>query len=509
MASTQALYDELLDSWRKAVLLSSVQSQLGWDEQTYLPPGGAGHRADQMSLLAGLVHQQLTAPRLGELISACEAGEKPTGANGVFSANLREARRRYDRLTKLPTRLVEELTRVTSLAQQNWVEARKKSDFAMFRPWLEKIIALKREEAAALGGGTGVGHGALYDALLDDYEPGGKSADVAKIFSALRAALVPLVKAIAGASKRPDVSILTRYYPKSAQAEFAKAAAAAIGFSFQDGRLDESPHPFCSGIGPGDCRLTTRYDEHHFPGAFFGVLHEAGHGLYEQGLDPQAFGTPIGEAASLGIHESQSRMWENFVGRSQAFWRHFYSQAQSRFSEALGSVPRETFYAAVNDVQPSFIRVEADEVTYNLHIMIRFELEQQLISGQLKPADVPAAWNDQYTQSLGITPAKDAEGCLQDIHWSGGMLGYFPTYALGNMYAAQLFQTARKALGDLDAQFAKGDFVPLRSWLKDSVHRLGRQFPPGKLIERITGQPLSHEPLVAHLKAKFEPLYGL
>jgi carboxypeptidase Taq len=507
MASTQALYDELLDSWRKAVLLGSVQSQLGWDEQTYLPPGGAAHRADQMSLLAGIVHQRLTAPRLGELISALETRDKPAGSNGVFEANVREARRRYDRLTKLPTRLVEELTRVTSLAQQNWVEARKKSSFELFRPWLEKIVALKREEAAALGGD--IGTGAAYDVLLDDYEPGAKTAEVAKIFAALREALVPLVRAIANSKKRPDVSILTRRYPKAAQAEFATSAAAAIGFSFQDGRLDESPHPFCSGMGPGDCRLTTRYDEHHFPGAFFGVLHEAGHGLYEQGLDRQAFGTPIGEAASLGIHESQSRMWENFVGRSPAFWKHFYPQAQAKFPEALGSVPRDAFYAAVNDVRPSFIRVEADEVTYNLHIMIRFELEQQLISGKLQPADVPAAWNAQYAQSLGITPTSDAEGCLQDIHWSGGMLGYFPTYALGNMYAAQLFTAARKAVGDLDSQFAKGEFAPLRNWLKENVHRLGRRYMPGPLVERITGQPLSHQPLVGHLKAKFEPLYGL
>ncbi|HEV8002709.1 MAG TPA: carboxypeptidase M32 [Planctomycetaceae bacterium] len=505
MAATQALYDELLDSWRKATLLGSVQGQLGWDEQTYLPAGGAAHRADQMSLLAGMVHQQLTAPRLGELIGALETGDKPTGSNGLFEANVREARRRYDRLTKLPTRLVEELTRVTSLAQQNWVEARKKSNFAMFQPWLEKIVGLKREEAAALGGGNGV----PYDVLLDEYEPGGKTADVAKIFAALREALVPLVQAIANAKKRPDDSILTRRYPKTAQAEFATAAAAAIGFSFQDGRLDVSPHPFCSGNGPGDCRLTTRYDEHHFPCAFFGVLHEAGHGLYEQGLDRKAFGTPIGDAASLGIHESQSRMWENFVGRSQAFWKHFYSPAQTTFPEALGSVPRDAFYAAVNSVEPSFIRVEADEVTYNLHIMIRFELEQQLISGKLQPADVPAAWNDQYTHSLGITPSNDAEGCLQDIHWSGGGLGYFPTYALGNMYAAQLFETARKDVGDLDAQFAKGEFAPLRDWLRVHVHRLGRQYLPAQLIEKITGKPLSHEPLVAHLKAKFEPLYGL
>ena len=288
---------------------------------------------------------------------------------------------------------------------------------------------------------------------------------------------------------------------------FARSAATAIGFRFDEGRLDESAHPFCTGIGPGDCRLTTRYNEHHFPGAFFGVLHEAGHGIYEQGLDRSAFGTPIGDAASLGVHESQSRMWENFVGRSRAFWTHFYPQAQSTFPEALGKVGRDEFYGAVNDVRPSFIRVEADEVTYNLHIMIRFELEQRLIGGDLQPADVPAAWNKAYTESLGITPPNDSQGCLQDVHWSAGLLGYFPTYALGNMYAAQLFEAARRSLGDLDALFAKGDFTPLREWLNTNVHRYGRQYLPSRLVERITGEPLSHRPLVNHLKSKFESIY--
>jgi carboxypeptidase Taq len=317
------------------------------------------------------------------------------------------------------------------------------------------------------------------------------------------------VRAIDQSKFRPDESILTRRYPKDAQSLLARTAAAAIGLCFDDGRLDESPHPFCQGIGPGDCRLTTRYDERHFPGAFFGVLHEAGHGIYEQGLDHGAFGTPIGEAASLGIHESQSRMWENMVGRSRAFWNYFYPHAQAAFAEALRGVGVEQFYAAVNDVRPSFIRVEADEVTYNLHIMIRFELEQQLISGNLRPADVPGAWNRAYRDSLGITPSNDSEGCLQDIHWSGGMLGYFPTYALGNMYAAQLFSTAREALGNLDAQFARGEFAPLKEWLNANVHHEGRRFLAGRLIERITGSPLSHRPLVKHLETKFGEIYRL
>jgi carboxypeptidase Taq len=452
-----------------------------------------------------MVHEQLTSPRIGALIASLENGGDLGDPEGPRAANVREARRRYDRAIKLPTRLVEEISRVTSLAQHHWVQARNESRFETFQPWLEQIIALKREEAAALGHGDGV----PYDALMDDYEPGAKTADIARVFAELRRELVPLVQAISGTSKRPDVSIIERRYPKEAQRAFARMAAEAIGFRFQDGRLDESTHPFCTGLGPGDCRLTTRYDELHFPGAFFGVLHEAGHGIYEQGLDPAAFGTPIGDAASLGIHESQSRMWENFVGRSRSFWTHFYPTAQKSFPEALASVACDDFYSAINDVRPSLIRVEADEVTYNLHIMIRFELEQRLIAGDLRPADVPAAWDDAYAQSLGITPSDDAVGCLQDIHWSGGMLGYFPTYALGNMYAAQLFEAAGRAVGNLDALFAEGNFAPLREWLNVHVHRFGRQFVPSRLIERVTGAPLSHRPLVAHLKRKVEALYGL
>jgi len=505
MPSTDQLFDELIDHWRKATLLASVSSQLSWDEQTNLPPGGAAHRAEQLSLLAGMVHERLTSPRIGELISELEAHGDLGEPEGPRRANVREARRRYDRSTKLPTRLVEELSRVTSLAQQNWVEARKTSRFETFRPWLEKIVALKREEAAALGSEGRI----PYDALLDDYEPGAKTAQIATVFADLRNELVPLVRKIADSPTRPNVSILTRRYPKEAQAAFARSAATAIGFRFDEGRLDESPHPFCTGIGPGDCRLTTRYDERHFPGAFFGVLHEAGHGIYEQGLDRAAFGTPIGDAASLGIHESQSRMWENFVGRGRAFWMNFFPKAQTSFPEALNSTGLDEFYAAVNDVRPSFIRVEADEVTYNLHIMIRFELEQQLMAGDLLPADVPAAWNEQYSKSLGITPFDDAQGCLQDIHWSGGMIGYFPTYALGNMYAAQLFEAAGRAVGDLTLMFARGEFEPLRKWLNVNVHRFGRQFVPSRLIERVSGSPLSYRPLVAHLKAKYETIYRL
>ena len=503
MTDNNNVYEEFIDSLRTTALLGSCASVLGWDEQTYLPPGGAEHRANQLSLLAGMIHQRATSPRLEELLAELEA--EPGDEDSARSVNIREARRGYDRATKLPRRLVEELSRVATLSQQAWVEARQQSDFKQFLPWLEQIVALKREEAEAIGYGDGV----PYDALLDDYEPGMTARDVEGLFTPLRDELVPLVSAIRESGRQPDVSILTRRYPVDAQRTFAIDAARQIGFNFHDGRLDVAAHPFCSGFGPGDCRLTTRYDEHHFPGAFFGTLHEAGHGIYEQGLDRSAWGTPMGDSTSLGIHESQSRMWENFVGRSRAFWTRFFGPAQQAFPEALADVDSESFYAAVNDVRPSFIRVEADEVTYNLHIMLRFELEQPLISGELAPADVPGVWNETFTRYFGITPPDDAQGCMQDIHWSGGGIGYFPTYALGNMYAAQFFAAAGKALGDLEEQFLRGEFESLKTWLNENIHRRGKQYRANRLVEIVTGQPLSHEPLTAHLHRKFDELYGL
>jgi carboxypeptidase Taq len=505
MTRTDAAYAELVQSLRDAELLGSCASVLSWDEQTYMPTGGGEHRANQLALLAGLTHERRTAPRLGELLTELSAATDLGEPHSDRVVNVREARRSYDRATKLPQRLIEELTRTTSLAQQAWVQAKKDAEFAPFQPWLEKLVALKREEAAAVGFGDGV----PYDALLDEYEPGMTAAEVASVFRPLREALVPLVAAIQHSGKHAPHEIVERHYPKTAQRVFAEAAAKRIGFSFERGRLDESPHPFCSGFGPGDCRLTTRFHDHHFNSAFFGVLHEAGHGIYEQGLPTEAFGLGIGQACSLGIHESQSRMWENFVGRSRPFWEYFYPAAQQAFPVALAGVSLDTFYAAVNDVRPTFIRVEADEVTYNLHIMLRFELEQQLLAGTLSPAEVPTAWNELFTKSFGITPANPAQGCLQDIHWSAGLFGYFPTYALGNMYAAQFFDQAETDLGDLAAQFRKGEFEPLKTWLNTKIHIHGKRYPANELVQVVTGKPLSHEPLIRRLRSKFAPLYSL
>lgn len=500
---TQQAYQELTQRIREGRLLGSCADVLGWDERTYMPKQGSAHRAEQMALLARLGHEMLTAPRLGELLAAVESNGLTKNADSPESAVVRDIRRNYDRAVKLPARLVEELARVTTQAQQVWVKARHDDDFATFRPWLEKIVALKREEAQAVGYKE-----APYDALLDEYEPGATTAEITKLFAALRQELVPLVAAIGKSARKPKKEILDREYPVELQRVFGQAAAAAIGFDFSAGRLDVTTHPFCSGTGPGDCRITTRYNARHFNEALFGILHEAGHGIYEQGLPADHFGTALGSYCSLGIHESQSRLWENQVGRGRAFWEHFFPRARQTFCDALADVSLDDFLFAINEVQPSFIRVEADEATYNLHIILRFELEQALIKGDLPPADVPGVWKERFTQALGLTPPNDRLGCLQDIHWSGGGIGYFPTYTLGNLYAAQFMEQARRDLGDLDGDFRRGEFGRLKGWLNEKVHRPARRYSAGQLCQRVTGKVLSHRPLLEYLRGKYEPLYG-
>lgn len=502
--TAQAAYDELIRRSRERHLLASCSSLLGWDEQTYMPSGGAEHRGHQLALLAGLHHERATDPKVGELLGEVEGSTLVADPDSPQAANVREFRRSFDRQTKLPRTLVEEMARATSRGQQEWVSAKRDKDFPRLKPALETIFSLKREEARCLGS-----YDEPYDALLDEYEPGAKSRDLAVLFDALRADLVPLVAAIGAADRRPDGSILRRDYPLDRQRVFGEAVAAAVGFDFRRGRLDTTEHPFCTDIGPGDTRITTRYDLHNFSDAFFGVLHEVGHGLYSQGLDPAHHGTPMGEAVSLGIHESQSRLWENVVGRGRPFWAYWYPLATQVFRDALGDVPFDDFYFAINEVRPSLIRVQADEVTYNLHVLVRFELERALLGGDLSMADLPAAWNEKYQHYLGVTPAHDAEGCLQDIHWSAGLVGYFPTYTLGNLYAAQLYAKALEELGDLPASFARGDFSGLLGWLREKVHHPGQRYRAADLARRVTGSPLDHRPLVLALREKYGALYGI
>jgi carboxypeptidase Taq len=502
MTAVEKTYQQLTDHVRETAVLHSVESLLGWDERTMLPTAAGEYRAEQMTLLAGMLHRRRTDQRLGEWLNALvDAKLAPHSDSG---ATVRELKRQYDRRVKLPQALVEELARTAVLGQQAWVTARADDDFASFKPLLEKTFKLKREQAQAIGYPQ-----CMYDALLEDYEPGALTSQVSQVLSALREQLVPLVADIGASKRRPKTEILERRFPRGAQEAFAKEVAGRLGFDFQRGRLDVTAHPFCSSLGPHDCRITTRYDERHFPGAFFGVLHEAGHGIYDQGLRPEYYGLPPGEAVSLGIHESQSRLWENLVGRSRSFWDYFYAPAQKQFAESLGNVPIDDFYAAINDVRPSLIRVEADEATYNLHILVRFELEQALVNDGLKCADLPGAWKEKYRHYLGIAPPDDRQGVLQDIHWSAGLIGYFPTYSLGNLYASQFFQQADKDLGGLDQQFAAGKFEPLRDWLREKIHHLGQCYTADELVRRVTGQPLSHAPLMQHLRGKFGPLFAV
>ncbi|MCI0335367.1 MAG: carboxypeptidase M32 [Planctomycetes bacterium] len=500
----QATYDKLCNHAREVALLTSTQSLLGWDERTKLPPAGGDYRAQQMSYLAGVIHKKQTAPEVGEWLAELADSSLAADPHSEAGADIVNLRRDYDRKTKLPQALVEEIAKLSVLGQQLWVEARKANDFPRFRPLLERMVELKRQEAAAIGYDK-----EPYDALLDEYEPGAKTADVACALAGLREQLVPLVAEIAASERRPKLSVLKRGFPIDLQEKFGRHATESIGFDFKSGRLDVTDHPFCGGAGPHDVRLTTRYDEDFLPGALFSTLHEAGHGIYEQGLPADRYGLPTGEAVSLGIHESQSRMWENFVGRSWPFWEHFYPQAQATFRDALGTVPLDDFYFAINDVRPSLIRTESDEVTYNLHILIRFELELALVNDQLQVADLPAAWNAKYREYLGIESPTDSDGVLQDVHWSGGAIGYFPTYSLGNLYAAQLFEAAARNLGDLNALFRRGEFLSLRDWLRKHIHTQGRRYPAAELAHRVTGVPLSHDALLRHLRGKFGPLYGL
>ncbi len=493
-------YETFRDRVREIGQLGATAALLSWDAETTMPPKGLATRAEQLSLLAALTHDRLTDPALGKLLDELAHRDD----DPIVVTNVREMRREYDRAVKVPRALVQRLAEVSTIAKDAWAKAREQSAFEVFAPHLDQLLDLNRQVADAVGY-----EGEQYDALLDEYEPGATAAELTALFASLRGPLSELVRTLGEAACKPDATILSRCYPVEAQKLWCRQTAELMGFDFAAGRLDVSTHPFCSGTCSDDVRLTTRYDENHFSSAVFGTMHEAGHGLYEQGLPAEHAFTPAGQAVSLGIHESQSRLWENMVGRSRAYWDRFYEQCRVAFPEALSDVSVDAFYGAINVVQPSMIRVEADEVTYNLHIILRFEIERGLVSGKLAVEDVPDAWNAKMQSLLGITPARDAEGCLQDIHWSMGAFGYFPTYTLGNLYAAQFYSAAEQELGDLTDQIRGGDFRGLRGWLRSNVHQHGQCYRATELVERITSGPLSIEPFMAYLRGKFLPVYGL
>jgi carboxypeptidase Taq len=499
-------YHHLRRLLRQASVLGSVGSALGWDQETYMPPQGGAHRAEQLSAMAELTHATRTDPRIGELIHACES-DKNLLADPVRAANIREIRRDYDRATKLPPEFVAEVAKTTSLAQDAWKDARAKSNFAHFAPWLEKVLGLMRTKAKLYGLPPS---GELYDALLDEYEPGTTAAQIQAIFDPLQARLAPLVAALVEAKHRPADVLAGIDVPQPQQHAFGLEVLKAIGFDLQRGRLDTTTHPFCTELGPHDTRLTTRYNTSSCLEPLSSTMHEAGHGMYEQGLPKDAhYGEPLADAISLGIHESQSRLWENLVGRSRAFWTWALPVAKRLYAGKLDHLTLDQVYAAVNLVERSFIRVESDEATYNLHIMLRFGLERALVSGDLSVNDLPAAWNARFKQLLGLEVPDDKRGCLQDVHWSFGLVGYFPTYTLGNLHAAQFWEKMHQDLPALDAQMAQGDFTAIKRWLNTNIHAHGRQFRAGELCQRVTGKPLSADPFMRVLEGKLRPLYNL
>ena len=504
-SSTAELFAAACGHARRVAVLASVESLLGWDEQTMLPRAGGSHRADQATAMAAIVHRLRTDAAQAERLAALADSPLATAGTPQERSTIRLLKHDADKQARLPTRLVEELARTAVEAQQAWVEARASSNWSTLQPHLVRMFSLKREQADCQRPELDA-----YDSLLDDYEPGARWRRLADQFRPLRAAIVDLVQECGTAIRRPDESILTeRPYPVEVQRLFVRELAGRIGFDFDRGRLDTTEHPFCTTLGPDDCRITTRWNERSLPTALFGVLHEAGHGLYEQGLPRDWYGLPPGEAASLGIHESQSRLWENLVGRSQPFWEWCFPLARRAFPAALGDVDLERFHAALLAVRPSFIRVEADEVTYNLHVMLRFDLERAIVHGELAVEDLPDAWNERFEEDFGMRPPDDAHGVLQDIHWSAGLIGYFPTYTLGNLFAAQLMQAARRAVSDLDRQVADGRFIDLLAWLRREVHALGRVLESEALVEKATGDEVSGDWLVRSLQDRYRPAYGL
>lgn len=489
----------LYELWGEIRDLSAAFDLLDWDQETYMPEGGLESRGKVGATLAGIKHRMVTAPELADVLEECAALAAP---GSVLAAQVRQAKLEVDRSVKIPEALAKALAEARSRGAGAWQKARAAADFSLFERELGELVALRKEQASALLPG-----GRAYDALLDIYETGSTEAALEPLFAGLVAELGPLVQAVVDSGVTVDEAPARGHFPAAAQAELGKHAARAFGFDFERGRLDLSTHPFCIGLAPADVRMTWRLQEDDFRPALYGILHETGHGLYEQGL-PEAWARqPLGEAASLGVHESQSRLWENQVGRSRGFWRWLEPKFRELFPQHGHGAA--TIWPALHTVVPSLIRVEADEGTYNLHIALRFEIERKLFAGDLTVAELPGAWDDLYQQYLGLRPKDAAEGVLQDIHWSGGMFGYFPTYTLGTMLAAQLKRAAAAELGDLEELFARGEMGRLLGWLRQNVHRHGAFYSAAELALKATGRPLSPADLLADLRQNAAEIYGV
>ena len=483
--------------------LERAAAVLRWDQETFMPAGGVEDRAAQLATLSRLSHERFTSAEVSRLLEAAEASASGLDPDGDDASLVRVTRRDLERMLRVPGELVAEIARAVTLAQPVWHEALARSDWTLFAPAMERTVELSRRLVEALGYPD-----RPYDALIDLGEPGLTTDRLESLFGELRAAIVPLLAELSAHADRVDGSALDRPCAEERQPAFALGVVAELGYDLERGRQDLSTHPFCTSFGPGDVRLTTRTGPTLGDSCLFSSIHEAGHGMYNQGIPRSLDRTPLWSGASSGIHESQSRLWENLVGRSRPFADWLAPRLRAAFPESLGDLDAETFWRAANRVQPSYVRVDADEVTYNLHIVLRFEVERDLLEGRLAVADVPEAWSARLCDLLGLDRPSDALGPLQDIHWTGG-LGEFVGYTLGNLVSAQLMAAARRELPDLEAGFAAGEFAPLLGWLRDRVHRHGRKFTPDELVERATGSPISAGPWIAYVREKFRALYGL
>jgi carboxypeptidase Taq len=483
--------------------LNAAKSLLGWDHQTYMPKGGVKDRSEQIATLARLAHQKSTSGELGSLLEKLDNYSKQLDPDSDDACLLTQVKRIFDKENRIPTSWITEFSRITTLGQSAWENSKRKSDFSIFLPHLQEII-LRRQEYASFF----QPYQHIYDPQLDDFEPGMTTIDVQEIFYPLRETQVDIIQRIAE-SFQVENKFLHQSFDENNQWKFGVDVITALGFDWERGRQDRSVHPFTSGFGLGDTRITTRLDPDNLNTGLFGTLHECGHALYEQGIDPAIRRSPLAAGASSAVHESQSRLWENIVGRSLPFWQYFYPKLQHKFQSQLANINLATFYKGINIVKPSNIRIQADEATYNLHIMLRVDLEIALLEGSLAVKDLPDAWNAKMKSYLGVVPPDDASGVLQDVHWSSGLIGYFPTYALGNLVASQLWEKMEEDIPTIYEDISRGTFISILEWLRQNIHRHGSKYLPTELIRRVTGTGINSKSYLHYLKKKYGEIYDV
>jgi carboxypeptidase Taq len=483
--------------------LGRAEALLGWDQQVYMPRGGAEDRGNVLETIAGMRHRMFTSDEVGSLLAELKPYAETLDPESDDACLIIRVGHDYDKLTRVPAKWVGDYARITTIAQGAWEEAKTSNNFGHFKPHLEQVVEMRKQYADFFKP-----YEHIYDPILDDFEPGMKTAEVQEIFGRLRPAQVELLKAIASKPEIDD-SFLHIPYDEKGQWDFGVDVITRFGYDWNRGRQDKSMHPFTTGFGIDDIRITTRFDPERAASALFSTMHEAGHAMYEQGVDHSMRRSPLANGASMAVHESQSRMWENLVGRSMPFWKFFYPKLVAIFPQQLGNVSLEQFYKGINKVEPSLIRVEADEATYNMHVMLRLELEIGLIEGSIQVKDLPEIWNAKMKEYLGITPPSDSLGVLQDVHWSSGLMGYFPTYALGNLVSAQLWEKIHENIPNLEDQISQGKFDELLGWLREKIHRHGAKFEPQVLVKKVTGTTIDPDPYIRYLKTKYSEIYGL